>query len=68
MRQCRASCRHRALVDEYHAARHAQLLEEEAVTIGDPEMIADRRAAGIRPIVFKDWLVGSARPCQAEAS
>lgn len=60
MRGCRASCRHRSLVDDYRAARHAQILEEEAVTIADPEMIANRRAAGIHPVTFKEWLTGHA--------
>lgn len=61
MRKCRLDCLHRALVDDYRIARHAQLLEEERVTIGDPEMISDRRAAGLGPITFKEWLCGSAQ-------
>jgi len=57
MRDCRAGCLHRASVEEYRLARHAQLLREEAETIGDPWMIAERKPA----ISFRQWLVGRAR-------
>ena len=60
MTECARNCAHRAFVYDYHIARHAQLLEEERVTIGDPEMITDRRKT-IRPVVFKEWLTGHAR-------
>jgi hypothetical protein len=61
MQSCRAACLHRAFVLDYQVARHAQLLEEERTTIGDPAMIRDRRAVGISPITFKGWLQGSRR-------
>jgi hypothetical protein len=61
MRKCRTDCAHRTFVGDYRIARHAQVLEEERLTIGDPWMIKERRAQGIRPITFKKWLEGSAR-------
>jgi len=58
MKGCKQSCAHRSFVTDYQVAREAQVVEEEAITYGDPEMIAERRFNGIRPIIFKEWLVG----------
>lgn len=61
MTKCYSGCLHRAMVDDYRIARHAFELDEEAITIGDPEMISERRERGIRPTSFKAWLIGHAR-------
>jgi hypothetical protein len=60
MARCRPTCAHRALVDDYRAARHAQLLAEEAATSADPWMVRRRREGGVRPVVFREWLKGAA--------
>lgn len=68
IRRCKPGCLHRALIDDYRVARHAQILAEEAATIGDPEMIANRRAAGVRPVTFKEWISGHAAAQRSPAA
>lgn len=59
MTRCYPGCLHRELVCNYRVARQAQLLEEEAATVGDPEMIAERRSNGKRPITLRSGSMGT---------
>lgn len=61
MKACKPSCVHRCFVIDYQVAREAQVVQEETITYGDPEMVAERRFNGIRPIIFKEWLSGHKR-------
>lgn len=63
MRGCRNDCRHYSLVSDYRVARHSDLLREENATSGGKEEIRVRREEeDIKPITFKEWLIGNERP------
>lgn len=77
MRACAATCLHRALVREYRDARDARdaLRESDqlapsgvAGTAGGQvayyQLEPDDFDAAVPPVLFKDWLVGHARPAE----
>lgn len=60
MAGCKRNCQHRRMVQDYQAARHAQVLAEEARTLGgDGEREIERQNYVPPPITFKEWLVGN---------
>lgn len=53
---CRRGCRHKAMVTEYRAARHAAVLARESATASYPS-----ETAAYGPIVtFRSWLLALA--------
>ena len=64
MAKCVRTCRHRQLVTEYRAWRHAAELERERVTAGYE---AEMAAYGPLP-TFKDWLLARAAPEREDAA
>lgn len=75
MRLCRRDCLHRALVAAYRDARdaHDALRESEApapagvpgtagAAIAMYQLDDDQFDQAVPPILFKDWLIGHARP------
>lgn len=62
MNNCKRSCLHRRMVDEYYYARWSQLMQQEERTLGGRGELELERENGIKqPITFKEWLTGTAR-------
>lgn len=58
---CKASCLHRALVNDYQLARHNEEQAAETASIGYATEYAEYVAE--HPLVtFKDWLIGHKKP------
>lgn len=59
MTKCKSGCLHRQMVEDYRAARHANVLEIEALTCDGAGESTLLRENGFRPMTFKRWLQGS---------
>jgi hypothetical protein len=62
MRGCRATCGHRAIVEDYRLARYNEEQVRDAVTSQWPAEEALHRDEHGPLITFKDWLIGLADP------
>lgn len=62
MKQCRRSCLHRELVEEYRIARWAQIVEQDERTHGGRgERELEQENYVKDPITFKEWLENNAQ-------
>lgn len=60
MRGCVATCRHRAMVEDYRLARHNEEQARDAVTAQWPTEEALYRDEHGPLLTFRDWLIGLA--------